>query len=564
MANTLIQIKRSTTTDVPASLEAGELAFTSNGDTLWIGSPSGANTANVVNIGAKISKTANSSQIGDTAGGSNTELASTWAIKTYVDGKFGAVTSSLAGLTDVGLSSTANNDILVYDAASGDWENHTISGTSNEVEVTFSGQNITVGLPSAVTITTSLGVGSNVNLTTSGISVGNATVNTQITSSGITANGANITSVNAATVGGNTASDLRGYSDTVAGTAYSNAIAIADGYADTAYSNAISIAAGYADTAYSNAVSVAASDATTKAGTAYSNAVAFAANADNISSGTLATARLPATANVSTAVNIGANVNLTTSSISVGNSTVNTFINSTSIATGSLQVNSTYVVANNLQLGGVANLVSANVSGNVVVGGTLSAGNTTINGDLTVTGTLTTVDSTNLVVEDSLLRLARNQANTGTFTDAVDIGFYGVYGNTSSTKYTGLARDSSANVYVLFDGKSTSPDNNGVATTDTLSTLYAYLNSGALTTNSTAVALTANSTVAVSITANSLSLSTALTVPNGGTGKTSFTNNAVVFGYGTGVLQEATGSNGQVLQITANVPTFGGLDGGSF
>lgn len=556
MANTLIQIKRSTTTDVPASLEAGELAFTSNGDTLWIGSPSGANTANVVNIGAKISKTANSSQIGDTAGGSNTELASTWAIKTYVDGKFGAVTSSLAGLTDVGLSSTANNDILVYDAASGDWENHTISGTSNEVEVTFSGQNITVGLPSAVTITTSLGVGSNVNLTTSGISVGNATVNTQITSSGITANGANITSVNAATVGGNTTSDLRGYSDTVAGTAYSNAVSVAASdattKAGTAYSNAISIAAGYADTAYSNAVSVAASDATTKAGTAYSNAVAFAANADNISSGTLATARLPATANVSTAVNIGANVNLTTSSISVGNSTVNTFINSTSVST------------NTVSITGLANVAAANVVGNLVVGGTLSAGNTTINGDLTVTGTLTTVDSTNLVVEDSLLRLARNQANTGTFTDAVDIGFYGVYGNTSSTKYTGLARDSSANVYVLFDGKSTSPDNNGVATTDTLSTLYAYLNSGALTTNSTAVALTANSTVAVSITANSLSLSTALTVPNGGTGKTSFTNNAVVFGYGTGVLQEATGSNGQVLQITANVPTFGGLDGGSF
>ena len=90
MSNTLIQIKRSTTTAIPPALEAGELAFTSNGDTLWIGSPSGSNTANVINIGAKISYEANSTQLGTTAGGSNTELASTWAIKTYVDGQISA------------------------------------------------------------------------------------------------------------------------------------------------------------------------------------------------------------------------------------------------------------------------------------------------------------------------------------------------------------------------------------------------------------------------------------------------------------------------------------------
>ena len=41
-------------------------------------------------------------------------------------------------------------------------------------------------------------------------------------------------------------------------------------------------------------------------------------NATNISTGTLDTARLPATANISTAINVGANVNLTTSSINVG------------------------------------------------------------------------------------------------------------------------------------------------------------------------------------------------------------------------------------------------------
>lgn len=42
MANNLIQIKRSATAAVPASLANGELAFTSNGNVLYIGSPNGS------------------------------------------------------------------------------------------------------------------------------------------------------------------------------------------------------------------------------------------------------------------------------------------------------------------------------------------------------------------------------------------------------------------------------------------------------------------------------------------------------------------------------------------
>jgi hypothetical protein len=57
----------------------------------------------------------------------------------------------------------------------------------------------------------------------------------------------------------------------------------------------------------------------------------FYTNATNITTGTLDTARLPATVNVATAVNVGANVNINVSAISVGNSTVNTFLTSTEI-----------------------------------------------------------------------------------------------------------------------------------------------------------------------------------------------------------------------------------------
>ena len=92
-----------------------------------------------------------------------------------------------------------------------------------------------------------------------------------ITSTSITGNGANITSVNAATVGGNTASDLRTYTDNKAANAYSNAIAYS-GNAAQAYSNATSYADTKAATAYSNATAY----ADTKSATAYTNAVSYA------------------------------------------------------------------------------------------------------------------------------------------------------------------------------------------------------------------------------------------------------------------------------------------------
>ena len=135
-------------------------------------------------------------------------------------------------------------------------------------------------------------------------------------------------SANSATyLGGNTASDIRNYAAELAANAYSNATSYADTIAGTAYTNATSYAA-------------------TIAGTAYTNATAFAANADNITSGTLVTARLPATANVATAINVGANVNINTTAYAVGNSTVNTFITATGINTNGTLTANTIVVGN--------------------------------------------------------------------------------------------------------------------------------------------------------------------------------------------------------------------------
>ena len=68
-----------------------------------------------------------------------------------------------------------------------------------------------------------------------------------------------------------------------------------------------------------------------------------------------------------------------------------------------------------------------------------------------------------------------------------------------------------------------------------------------------------------SLSANALTLATALSVPNGGTGRTSFTLNGMVYGNATGdLLATAAGANGDILQVINNVPVFATIDGGEF
>ena len=57
----------------------------------------------------------------------------------------------------------------------------------------------------------------------------------------------------------------------------------------------------------------------------------------------------------------------------------------------------------------------------------------------------------------------------------------------------------------------------------------------------------------------------ALPTSYGGTGRTSFTANSVIYGNGSGALNyTAAPSAGQVLQYRTDGVTFGGLDGGTF
>jgi hypothetical protein len=198
----------------------------------------------------------------------------------------------------------------------------------------------------------------------------------------------------------------------------------------------------------------------------------------------------------------------------------------------------------------------------VHVNSALSITDLSLSGNLTVTGTLTTLDTVNLVVQDPMIKLANGNSST----DSIDIGFYGVYGS-GGTKYTGLFRDASDGIYDLFDGTTEQP----TTTVDKangfyrLSTLRAYLNSGGLVSNATHVALTANSTLAVGITANTLTLSTPLGVASGGLGLSTITTGAILVGNGTGAATLLTvGTNGQVLQSNGSSVIYKTLDGGTF
>ena len=88
---------------------------------------------------------------------------------------------------------------------------------------------------------------------------------------------------------------------------------------------------------------------------------------------------------------------------------------------------------------------SVAIGQSVATDSNVSFNDLTLSGNLTINGTTTNIDTTNLVVEDPLIKLSKNNSN-----DSVDIGIYGLYG-TSST-YSGLFREGQAGSSVTSEG----------------------------------------------------------------------------------------------------------------
>ena len=167
---------------------------------------------------------------------------------------------------------------------------------------------------------------------------------------------------------------------------------------------------------------------------------------------------------------------------------------------------------------GVTNTAVA-ITASQVSGGTLT-GDLSITGNLTVSGTQTIVNTSTVSTNDSLLKLAANNV----VGDVLDIGFYGQSNTGSSVTYHGLVRQAAGNFF-LFKGLPTDPSTNtlatGSATAANTATLRANLTGGTVS-----------------------SLASAIGIADGGTNQTSFTNGIVAY-------------NGTALATLANTGTAG-------
>ena len=667
----LIQIKRSITTATPTSLANGELAYSGNtaSDSLFIGNPNGLA---VTRIGGK--------KFGHVYDATPGTLTANAAIITDANSLIDTLKVGTASVNSVINATTVSTSNVVI---SGALKANGGIGTSGQVLYSNGSVSYWADLPASsgvvggsntqVQFNDSNGFGGTAGFTfdktsntlsvSNTISVGGTTLNSTVYA-GTSNNTSFVGSVSAANVVSNAqlSSNLANY-QTTAGLAANVA---------TLTANNANYLGGTAAASFQLNSTLAANVQTLTANNANNlggQLPAYYTNATNISTGTLDTARLPATANVTTAINVGANVNLSTTQIRVGNATINTIITGNSlnvngqitsgqinlsgdilpvsnatyslgnttnrfkdlflsgstltignttlstasgdlVLSGGIQVNTAASFSNTISVTGNASFSKdISVNGNTVLGDSTSdviqfvgransslipsanvtydlgsqglSWNTfhanlahvqyinvdqdmTVAGNLTVTGTLATINVATIAITDSLIQLASNNNST----DTLDIGFYGNYQSGADPhEHTGLFRDATDGVYKLFDNLQVAP----TTTVDTanatfrIATLQAYLNSGALSSSNTAVSITANSSVSVNFTANSLSLSTALGGTSGGTGLSSYTaEDILVANSSNGFRKLGVGSEGYILQVSSGVLAYGTMDGGTF
>lgn len=588
----LLQIKRSSTSGVPASLANGELAYTSLTDVLYIGSPNGS----VVGIGGARfpgTLTANQALVANSTSGINEIRVATANVGAiYANGSVGTSGDVLYSNGTTAYWGTAGG---VNTAAQYTWTNlHTHSAN---LHMGNSAANIQI----SNTVATFANATTTTVISLSDIRVGNTTTNVIISNTTSTFGGnvvitgtANAANMNASLFTGN----LTGTS--------SNATNL-NSQPGSYYTNASNMNAGTLPWAQAPTNTVNTTGAFT-----FTGLETFQAN---IHSGN--TAANIQISNTIITINNGNVASITATSVSLGNATVNStanltgfylngsyekYTNASVLSTGTLpdarlssaivNTSGSFTLAGVTTLSGNANFtgaqtyITSNVivtSTNTTIAGYLAAGNgnftgsVTISGNLFVNGTTTQIDTTSLLVKDNFVQLADQLANTATFLDNVDIGLFVQTGNNGAgaiNYYSGLGRiaasSTNTNPYFKLFSTQTLPNSTIIDTAATTGTLQAYLapygSGGAFVVNSTAVNITANATVSSTITANSLTLSTALAGTSGGTGKKTMTNNAILVGNSTNGFNELTlgtadyflQSNGTALVYSAN------LDGGSF
>lgn len=615
MAN-LIQIKRSTTTANPTSLANGEFAYSSNGDVLFIG----ANSA-VVAIGGKRNPgtlTANQALVANATSGIDKVIVANAVLqKVYANGSFG--TSGYLLATDSGGNTFWQNPANLTTSAGGsDTQVQFNSGGAfaGDTGLTFNSTTDTLStntlnsntVLAAVSVNSaSHTVGSNFIANTTGVTTtGYANVGTTLAAGNTTITGfANVIGDTAVLRVGNTSNYT--LSNTTGHYPVSNTVASALGAATQrwvlnattgsfagAVSGITTLAAGNTTiTGFANVTS------TIQGGSSLTIAGAASGITTLAAGNTTITGFVNATASVNSAIlAVGTSfVANTTGAYHTG--TVNGAVVSvgTNFIANSTQVTAAVPVVMNanvtlgdasadiVRVNGVVGtnvLPSANVTYNLGAVGSrwnylyssnvhsvsgYFEGNVQIGGDLVVTGNVTTQNVSSLEVQDPLIYLAGNNYTS----DLVDIGFVGNYFDGSTQRHAGLVRHAATDQFYIFKGYTAEPDNNIIDVGNTSlgyvqGTLNAYLDSGkGFVANSTAVTLTANSTVAVNITANSITLTTPLAATSGGTGQNTYgVGDILVAGAGNTLTKLAVGTDGKLLQSNGTTVVYADLDGGTF
>lgn len=617
MAN-LIQIKRSLTTATPTTLANGEMAYTANGDNLFIGS-----NGVVVAIGGKKNPgvlTANQALVANSTSGIDKIIVANAAItKIYANGTHGSTGYILASDSANNLYWQDPNQLTT--AAAGSNGQIQFNGGTNDLTAS-DGLVFTVA-SNTLFVGNTFNVGTNVTLNTTSLSIGNSTVNTYITSTGIDTDGT--LAVLGATTLSNTLgvtglTSLNGGVNTTTANASSGMNVGANVNLTT---TRINVGNSTVNT-YITSTAIETDGTLSVLGAATLSNTLGVTGLTSLNGGVNTT-----TANASSAVNVGANVNLTTTAVDIGNSTVNSEMTSTQVivrnASASTLSNTsgvyttgtvnaavlsvgTNIVGNSTQFTSAVNAVlnanttlgnsntdvvtfNAEIKSNIIPSANVTynlgssvdrwnyvyaanvhssrgyfEGNVEIAGDLIVSGNVTTVNVSSLEVTDPLIYLAGNNYSS----DLVDIGFVGNYYDGASQRHAGIVRHAADDKFYLFKGYTAEPDNNVIDVGNTslgyqIAQLNAYLDSGALVTNSTAVSITANSTVAVNITANSITLNTPLAATSGGTGINAYSSgDLLVANTGNTLSKLGLGTDGQVLQSNGTALVYNSLDGGTF
>jgi len=575
-----IQILRSTNNASVPTLNAGEFAYTANGDVLFIGHPDGssgnirvggeqipgvltanqaivANSTSFVNDFKTLDITVNGEFTAN--GGVGTSGQVLYSGGSGANAYWGASASgSLAGLTDTDTAGAADASILIYDTGTTTWHDRVVSGDatmSDQGALTLASTTVTGGSYGDANTVATFTVDAKGRLTAAAdADINHDTLLNFVANEHIDHSSVSISNGNGITGGG----------DLTATRTLS--VVAANGISVTAAGVNVSVGTGETSL-IANTTGLWIDDTTLSIASSQVTGLATSAttdttNASNITSGTLPSAQLP-----DLAVSDFGGAAIVTEAEGLNSSDNDTSIPTTAAVKDYIDTNVTAqdlditdgtvtsavdLDSQTMTIQGTTNEVEVGLSGQTFTIGlpnsvTISQ-NLVVSGNLTVQGTTTTVDTTQLLVEDNLIGLAVNNA-----ADVSDIGFYGQY-NDGSTKYTGLIRDASDadNAWKLVENLTNEP---GVANTDLYDAAGEAL-----------AKLYVGDLNASAVTAASLTLTTDLAVADGGTGASSFTDNGIIYGNGTSALSvTAAGTQYQVLQAgSGGVPEWGSLDGGTF